>query len=679
MIYYGADYYPEQETEQDIGTDISLMVDAGFNAVRMGEFAWIKFEPREGEYDFAWFDSVISRLGEKGIFSLVCTPTACPPVWMIDKHPDILYTDGRGVVRPFGGRRHYCYNNAAYREYSEKIAEETARRYGNNKNVIGFHIDNELAQEGTGRCQCAVCKNLFRGWLEKKYGSIDNLNKIYGTIFWGQTYSRFDQLNPPVKSIEPCGAERIETFFDNPALRLDWERFCSDSIIDFQNIQVGALKRHTDKPVTTNTTGGWTNGVNYYKGCSTLDIVSVDEYPSLRTEDLSATGFGYAFMRGIKDNIKKFWVVESSSGGGLGVWARQGVSQPYPGALTQTAQHAFASGAELLTYFQFRTFRFGAEQLEASVMDIDGIPRRRFKEFQKISAEAKKWTDLLESSSINNETAICFDYDCLWATAIKPFNAHYHYTSYCAKLYRALAKNGIGTDVIPMDETINKYKFVILPAPIIMDCRFKKILGDYVKNGGVVLSTFLTAIKDENNSAPRERVPAGLTELFGITVAEGDPVFDKTRAQVEFSILFSGKPSLLKGANELWTESLEINTANVIGRYADTFRAGEPFASRNDYGKGTAYYVGAGLDDSLLAALTGDIAARHGLEAAPFALKDGMEAVRRVKDGENYYFVFNFNEKSVSFKLDRMYTDAFTGEAVSEDATLAAKECIVIT
>ena len=77
----------------------------------MGEFAWCRFEPTEGEYDFTWLDNAIERIGAEGINTIVCTPTACPPAWLVEKYPEILYKDNRGVVRPFGGRRHYCYNN----------------------------------------------------------------------------------------------------------------------------------------------------------------------------------------------------------------------------------------------------------------------------------------------------------------------------------------------------------------------------------------------------------------------------------------------------------------------------------------------------------------------------------------------------------------------------------------
>lgn len=149
-MYYGVAYYPEQKTPDDLKKDIRLLIESGINTVRMGEFAWCRFEPQEGEYHFEWLDPVVEELGKAGIYTVICTPTSCPPAWMCEKYPEILYVDNRGVTRPFGGRRHYCYTNEKYRELSRIIAEKIGEHYGQNPYVLGFQIDNEPAQEATG-------------------------------------------------------------------------------------------------------------------------------------------------------------------------------------------------------------------------------------------------------------------------------------------------------------------------------------------------------------------------------------------------------------------------------------------------------------------------------------------------------------------------------------------------
>ncbi|MGB4217481.1 MAG: beta-galactosidase, partial [Bacillota bacterium] len=52
--YYGAAYYPEDWPLEQIDQDIALMKDAGLNVMRVGEFAWSRMEPVEGQYDFEW-------------------------------------------------------------------------------------------------------------------------------------------------------------------------------------------------------------------------------------------------------------------------------------------------------------------------------------------------------------------------------------------------------------------------------------------------------------------------------------------------------------------------------------------------------------------------------------------------------------------------------------------------
>ncbi|MCL2741270.1 MAG: beta-galactosidase [Oscillospiraceae bacterium] len=679
-LYYGAAYYPEQETWDEVDSDAGRFAELGFNAARIGEFAWCRMEPREGEYDFAWLDHVIGALGAKGVGTLLCTPTANPPIWMVEKYPEIMYVDNRGVTRPFGGRRHYCYNSPAYRGHCARIASELARRYGGDANVIGFHIDNELAQEATGRCHCPVCLKLFQDYLERKYGDVGSLNERWGTVFWGQTYERFDQIGMPVKSVENGAQDHLTTFRDNPAMRLDYERFCSDSLIAFQNVQADAIREHSGLPVTSNGTTCWTNGIDYHEAFRGLDVVASDIYPPLRTNEGYSASFDMAFSRGLKAGLP-FWVVETSSGGGHGVWANSGVPQPYPGALRQNAMHIFASGGALATYFQFKTFRFGAEQLEASVFDVNGAYGRRQAEFAMAAKEMRRFSDLLTESSVEARAAIVYDYDSLWATKIKPINPSFSYELFCHHLYGQLARLGIGADLVKLDEGINRYKAVILPAQVIMGEAQKAVVRDYVNRGGYLLATFLTALKNADNAAERKDPPAGLTDLFGVRVVEGEPVFGHTRADVTFPGLEGG----LTGRNEHWTESLEIlpgvsgKRAVPVAVYADTYRKGEVTVAEREYGEGLAAYMGSVPEAAVLRRYLKSVCERAGVTGAPFGLPEGVEAVTRLFGDSKVYFVFNFREAQAELTLGERYTDLASGRILTGTVMMAPKEYIVLT
>ncbi|MDI9418872.1 MAG: beta-galactosidase [Firmicutes bacterium] len=661
---YGVSYYPEHKEQAEIAHDIALMKEAGINLVRMGEFAWCKFEPVEGQYDFAWLDPVVEELGANGIQTIICTPTACPPAWLVEKHPEILYVDNRGITRPFGGRRHYCYNNPVYRGYSRKIAEAIGAHYGGSPYVFAFQIDNELAQEGTGRCRCPVCRKKFQQWLEGKYGTIVELNRRMGTVFWGQAYDRFSQINLPVNTIEPNTQQAIPAFFENPSLRLDFERFCSDSNIEYQNIQRDALKKYTDKIVTTNATGLATNSIDYYKAFQGLDCYAFDYYPSLR--DLEISSFPYAHARGVCG--KDFWLLEFQSGGGHGLWG-SGRLQPYPGALRQAAVHAFAAGADLVAHFQFRTFPFGAEQLNYAVVDIDGIPRRRFYEVQAAARDLKKLGSVLKHSRFDNEVAVCFDYQSLWALKIKPIAKDFNYVKFCTEIYQQLARLGVGADVIPFGRDLDKYKVVIVPAPIIMSDDFKRRLKQYVYNGGVLLSTFLAGIKNPDNIGIAESLPCGLTGLFGIRVGEVEPVVERTKA----TIALKTGAGETRGVNKYWAETLEPNGAEMIGVYADTFREGTGVISRNSYGNGVAYYLGTGVEPQLLGELA-KLALKDGRVALlPFKVQAGMKVFVRKYDHQNLYCLFNFSQEPAAIKLDHDYYDVLNGDSVTDEIVLEPK------
>jgi len=675
--YYGAAYYPEQETPAEITRDAATMRELGFNVARLGEFAWCRFEPQDGQFDFTWFDEALTTLAGAGVATVLCTPTACPPLWMCESHPEILYRDNRGVTRPFGGRRHYCYNQPVYRRFCQRIAEQMGRRYGSHPHILAFHIDNELAQEGTGRCQCDYCITAFGRWMAKRYGTIEEFNRRAGTVFWSQTYQRFDQIRPPLRTIEPNANEILEAFVDNPTIRLDWERFCSESITEFQNVQVRAIRALSTKAITTNACGFWTNGNDLHDSFSTLDIGGGDIYPSLRSNEMYGASCDFAFHRGLKR--AKFWVLETSSGGGQGVWSKQGILQPFPGALKQNAILAFASDADLATYFQYKTFRAGAEQLEAAVIDIDGVPRRRFREFQDAAQEIRSLTPLLDSSQVENQVAILFDYDSLWATKIKPFARGFSQPGQIHQIFALLATKGIGCDIVALRHGLAGYKVVILPTPVVLTDEAKQTLADYVHAGGTVVTNFLAAIKGPDNTAPRALIPAGLVELFGMRVAEGEPVqheaWQDTAAQVRITL--GGQTITAK--NHYWTESLEPVGCEVIATYVDSFRAGEPVMTRNRVGSGWAYYLGTWLEDeAALANLLSLIAVQSGVAPAPFRFNRGVEAIHRRQGALEYWFVFNCREEDSTVELLGTFTDMRTPRSLTGPVMLAAKSYLVL-
>ena len=656
-LKYGYSYYPELCCSQaEIMTDIDLIEKSGANVVRMGEFAWDQLEKKEGDYDFTVFDKTIAELGKRGISTVFCTPTSCPPSWLMKKHPEIGYVDNRGVKRPFGARHHYCYNNEVYRSYSKKIVEEIAGHYADNPYVIGFQIGNEFAQESSGRCHCPTCTEKFRQFLKTKYQSIERFNQACGTYFWGESFSDFSDIYPPVAGSEPDSMDLIRSYYDNPGLRLNFEIFASESFCEYLNIQREALSRCTYKVITSNSTGVGTNLINYYRLYENLDAYGMDLYPSLSNPDYHDSEFSYALAFSVKK--KPFWMLEFSIGGGHGLWAKEGRLQPVPGAIELSAMHAFASGAELLTHFQYKAFRSGAEQLNYALLDADRKPRRRYFEFSKTAKMLDTYADVLENTKVaENQAAILFDYQSLWALKLKPVNHDFSYVGLCADVYYALRRSGYYADVISPEMDFSGYSLLITPAMIIMSEACQKRLRDYVKNGGTLVSTFLTSVKDEHNVAYDCSFPAGLTEVFGAEVSEVEPVFEESRRKIEFRL-----DETINSENFHWIDELTLRGANAAARFTEGYRRGNAVASRHKYGAGCAYYLGTKPNAEALRRFLSEAAQKAELRPLPFPLPEGVTAIRRTNTDNEYYFVFNFNQFKTVLTLNGTYSEAASGK-----------------
>lgn len=661
---YGVSYYPEHKSPEELKHDLQLLKESGINTVRMGEFAWCRMEPEEGKYDFAWLKTVVEDLGSAGIRTVLCTPTACPPAWLVEKHPEVLYMDNRRIHRPFGGRRDYCYNNDIYRSYSVKIASELSKAFADSPYIAGVQIDNEPAQEGTGRCCCPLCEAKFRTWLEKEYGTIETFNQRCGTIFWSQEYDDFSQIPIPVNTIEVGAVNQIQAYYENPAIRLNFERFCSESQREYQDLQAAAVREYLDVPVTTNATGLATNSIDYYDSTRNLDRYAFDFYPGLR--DAQVDSFPYAFARGVKKGVP-FWVLEFMSGGGHRLGG-SGRVQPNPGALKQAVLQSMAHGSEMMLHFQFRSYPFGAEQLNYAIVDMDGVPRRRYQEMKE-TASLLRQLEPLENTSFAGEAAICFDYASHWALRIKPVNDPvFQYVDYCGKLYHVLEEIGVNADITALNSDWSGYKLVLLPAAIIVSRDTQKKIRDFVNQGGTVLATFLTSVKNTDNVGYTDVLPAGLTDVFGVEVEEVEPVFDKNHTKLSLKLSENGEVEETCEDN-IWSELLG-GPSQAAGVYKESYKAGSKVAAVNSYGKGLAYYVGTDLPQKAYKKLLEQVVKRAGVRQTRIDREEKVELVTRYGIREDYLFLFNFTAHRTTVSLPEGARDYLTGHPLAAQTVM---------
>ena len=191
----GVYYYPEHWDENQWERDFKKMHELGFEFTHFAEFAWAQLEPEEGRYDFAWLDRAVALAAKYDLKVIMCTSTATPPVWMSRKYPEILLKNEDGTVLDHGARQHASFASPLYRELSYKMIEKLAQHYGNDPRIIGWQLDNEPAVQFDYNPKAELA---FRDFLRAKYNNdIQSLNNAWGTAFWSEAYSSFDEITLP--------------------------------------------------------------------------------------------------------------------------------------------------------------------------------------------------------------------------------------------------------------------------------------------------------------------------------------------------------------------------------------------------------------------------------------------------------------------------------------------------
>lgn len=376
--FFGAAYYPEDWKADDIDHDIVMMKKAGCNVMRMAEFAWSKMETKEGEYDFSFFDSVIEKLAQNGIASVLGTPSATPPIWLVSKYPEMCSVKQDGTRLQHGGRRHACSRNPHYIEYTKKIVEKMAEHYGNNENVIGWQLDNEIYIQKEG-CFCDICKAEFPKYLEKKYGTIENLNEKWCTNIFSQHYDSFKQIPAP------------QNAWHNPAIKDEWFMFQAQGHIDFIKMQAEIIRKYSKAPIGTDMMPF--NLVDYENIAEFTDIMQFNHYNEV--EDTRKFSFWFNYLRGFK---KPFWCTETCTCWGDGVANYMNLKPD--GWCTINTWMSYMFGAEANLYWLWRTHHAGHELMHGSVLYSTGKPMHIFDEVKYISETLKKSADFLNNTKV---------------------------------------------------------------------------------------------------------------------------------------------------------------------------------------------------------------------------------------------------------------------------------------
>jgi beta-galactosidase len=462
----GTAYYPERSGVEQWRKDFEKIRGAGMETIRIAEFAWSRLEPEEGRFCWDWLDESLEEASRYGLDVILCTPTACPPVWLVEKYPDVLPVNNEGRRMVFGKRQHRCYNSPAYLEYTRRIVTAMVQRYGKHPVVTAWQLDNEFGGERKS-CYCSYCETAFQKYLQDKYNSIDELNQRWGNFFWSEDYQRFDQIRVPLQ----INAELWLKY--NPSLELEFTRFSSRSIVEYSRMQTSILRQYTDKTVTTNTDGFYYgDNVNLHELFRDLDIGAIDIYSEKKYE----IAFYADIMRSLKGGT--FWMTEF------------GVESP---TLDQELSLLEKRGCEFLSFFVLNPFPWGQEQGTKALLTLTGEPTANYHLVKKWKEDYSRRTQDTKRSW-NPRVGIFYDFDSSWAytqTRWSPGVDKWIYPIYMLEtVYKSIFESGSQIRFLYKGQTcFNGLDVVAVPLHILYDVELEAELIHFVENGGKVIVT----------------------------------------------------------------------------------------------------------------------------------------------------------------------------------------------
>ena len=642
-IAFGGDYNPDQWSEETWDDDVRLMKKAGVNTVALAIFSWDRIQPQENRWDFGWLDRIIDKLGKAGIATDLASATATAPLWLYEKHPEVLPCDKFGHPVNAGSRQSWSPTSPVFKEYALTLCRKLAERYGANPYVTAWHMGNEYGWNNRNDYSDNAL-NAFRLWCERKYGTIGALNQAWGTTFWGQEMNSFDEVLIP----RFMGADSMV----NPGQKLDFERFGNDMLLDFYKAERDAIAEICpDKPFTTNFMvstdqccmdyADWANEVNF---------VSNDHYfhegGEMHLDELACSD---ALMDSFA--LGKPWYVMEHSTSAV-QWKPLNMRKRKGETVRDSLAHV-AMGADAINFFQWRASAFGAESFHSAMVPHAGEDTKLFRQVCELGETLQTLADAgVQGSELErSDTAILFSAESEWATRSETLPSmklnHWHDVR---DWYRAFLNAGSRADIVPLKYDWSDYKTVVLPTVLMLSAVDTRRLADFAAAGGRVVVGYATGLIDENFHTWLGGYPGAgnglLRDMLGIRGEEFNILGSGVEGEPEAIRLGAGgevapeDAAALNGATtRLWQNDVTVTgdrtqvLAMYAGEEADEWELdGMAAVTRNPYGAGEAYFVGCDLDVADLTKLIRTYLAAPAQSQQSQANTDVLHTVRKSAD-----------------------------------------------
>jgi beta-galactosidase len=678
-MFFGVDYYPEHWVFPYAGTtdnpegawerDAALMVKAGINVVRIGEFSWGLCEPEEGKYDFLWLRRVMDIMGHHGIQVVLGTPTAAPPVWLARKHPEILPLDEQGRIKHEGTRRAVCLSSDIFWDYSKRIVTAMAEALGDHPQLVAWQIDNCIGGNDTEFSFNEATREEWHLWLQAKYEKIERLNDLLGLRFWGQTVTAWDQV--PMPMYAPA--------MHNPALLLDWNRFSSDTMVQFVKMQADILRQHCPKLPVTVTMRAFLRQYDHFDMADAVDFVSIESNVVMKAKT-AELACDIDMLRSLKKTDIRapegdcgFWAMEQK----VGQVNWQDVnSLVQPGLIRLFTYQLVSRGASGILYFRWRQPRIGSEKFYGAILPHHVESNNRvFMEISQIGDELKLLAPSLKDTKVVSEVCILYSHDNDWSLQQpnQP-NKFFSLREHIQLIYNALHDRNIPVDFARPSEDISQYKIVFAPSLHLLAPAEADRLKLYVQNGGTLVSTFNTGLVDQHHIAPDTGFPNDMTDLFGLEVLEFDPMPPGEENHLTFKGAF---PTSHLHPARLWCDIIEPKGCQILAVYAKGFYASRPAMTMNNFGLGKAIYIGTMSHQHFYHDFVGwlrQMCNLHPLLKVP----ENVEVCMRQKEGTRVYFLLNHQNSPVRIQFYKPMHDFLTGNTFSGNYDLPPHGVLVL-
>ena len=658
QMVLGTCYYPEHWPEHLWEEDLRRMLACGIKVIRIAEFAWSKIEPTEGEFTYTFFDKFLELAEKVGMQVIFCTPTATPPAWLTEKYPEVLNANIDGVLYRHGARRHYNYNSPIYREKTRIIVEKSASHYASHPAVIGWQIDNEI------NCEKDVFYSesdsaAFRVFLREKYETLEKLNRAWGTNFWNQTYTDWEEIHVP-----------RTTYSDstNPHEVLDYTRFISASARGYVKLQSDIVRKYIKPGDFITTNGLFGNLDNHKMREESLDFMTYDSYPNFAYTKEDYERFSRTMqdrmwsknLMEVRSTSPVFGIMEQQSGAN-GWNTRMAAPTPKPGQMTLWTMQSVAHGADFISFFRWRTCTMGTEIYWHGILDYSGRDNRRLQEVKDIYKKSQS-IQQIAGSRYMAQVAVLKDYDNIWDAQLDVWHQDVEKVSQ-QSLFIAAQKSHTPMDYVYMDDektstSLSDYTVVFYPHPTILSPDRVRMLEEYVAQGGTLVLGCRSGYKDMTGQCVMDRLPGLLQNLTAVDI----PEYTRTCPGDE-PVLIRWEDDLLKA--EVFTDQLAAQggrekTSRILGMYENCYFTGTPALISNSYGEGRVYYYGSVFTEQAAETFLRKLGVKKPYKEL-LELPEGCELAVREKDGKQYFFVLNYKKEPVQIHVRRRMKNLYDG------------------